>query len=100
MGPFQGFGPNWDFFFRDQIFWNRDFFSKTKFSETETFSETKFFKTETETFYSETKFSESETEALKDLAKVLKPRSFEIEMSISAPRRNKSRENLPELLTT
>ena len=54
-------------FFRDQIFrdQNRDFFSETKFSETEI-----------ETRFSETGF------ALKKLAKVSKPRSFETEMSM------------------
>ena len=41
----------------------------------------KFSETETETFFPVTKFSETET--LKKLAKVLKPRSFETELSIS-----------------
>ena len=61
-------------FFRYQIFqnWYRDFFTDTKFS-----------KTDTKTFFSDTKFSETDTEALKKLAKVSKPRSFETEMSIS-----------------
>ena len=87
------------FLFRDQIFRNRDFFPRPKFSETETeiffpkpnflkpkprlFSETKFFRNRNRDFFSETKFSETETETLKDLAKVSKPRSFETEMSIS-----------------
>ena len=35
-------------------------------------------------FFSDTKFTETETETLKKLAKVSKPRSFETEMSISA----------------
>ena len=47
------------------------------------FSETKFFRNRNRDFFSETKFSETETETLKDLAKVSKPRSFETEMSIS-----------------
>ena len=45
------------FLFRDQIFRNRDFFLRPKFSETETFfSETKFSKTETETFFPKPNF--------------------------------------------
>ena len=47
------------------------------------FSETKFFRNRNRDFFSETKFSETETETLKDLAKVSKPRSFKTEMSIS-----------------
>ena len=47
------------------------------------FSETNFFRNRNRDFFSETKFSETETETLKDLAKVSKPRSFETEMSIS-----------------
>ena len=47
------------------------------------FSETKFFRNRNRDFFSETKFSETETETLKDLAKVSKPRSFETEMSIT-----------------
>ena len=46
------------------------------------FSETKFFRNRNRDFFSETKFSETET--LKDLAKISKQRSFETEMSISA----------------
>ena len=46
---------------------------------------TNFFPNRNRDFFSETKFSETETETLKDLAKVSKPRSFETEMSISAP---------------
>ena len=56
-------------------------FSNTKFSETETFFRDKIFRNQNRDFFSETKFSETET--LKDLAKVLKSRSFETEMSIS-----------------
>ena len=91
------------FIFRDQIFRNRDrdFFPRPNFFETETetffpkpnfpkpkprlFSETNFFQNRNRDFFSETKFSKTETETLKDLAKVSKPRSFETEMSISAP---------------
>merc|ERR1712004_889064 len=87
------------FIFRDQTFRDRDFFPRPNFFETETFfpkpnfpkpkprlfSETKFFRNRNRDFFSETKFSETETETLKDLAKVSKPRSFETEMSISAP---------------
>ena len=45
------------------------------------FSETNFFRNWNRDFFSETKFSKTET--LKDLAKVSKPRSFETKMSIS-----------------
>ena len=105
LGPSPKFGTSLQtlfllfgfFLFRDQIFRNRDrhFFRRPNFFETETetfflkpnfpkprlFSEPKFFRNRD--FFSETKFSETET--LKDLAKVSKPRSFETEMSISAP---------------
>ena len=50
------------------------------------FSETKFFRNQNRYFFSETKFSETETETLKDLAKVLKPRSFETETSPKIPK--------------
>ena len=91
MGPFQGFGPNWDqvpnlgHHYEHCSCYLDFFFSETKFSETEieTFSETKFFRNRNRDFFSETKFSETETETLKDWAKVSKPRSFETEMSIS-----------------
>ena len=75
-------------FFRYPFFRNWDFFSWSKFSETETetffprpnspkpkprlFSETKFFRNWNRDFFSETKFFETET--LKNLAKVLRPR--------------------------
>ena len=52
--------PKPGLFFWDQIFRNRN-----------------------QDFFSETKFSETETETLNKMAKVSKPRSFETEMSIS-----------------
>ena len=86
-----------DKFFRYQY---RDFFSETKFSETDTetffprpnfpipiprlFSETKFSDTDTETFFFETIFSDTDTETTKKLAKVSRPGSLETEMSHSA----------------
>ena len=69
-------------FFRDQIFPKpkpRLFFRDQIFPKPRLFSEIKVFRNRD--FFSETKFSETET--LKDLAKVSKPRSFETEMSIS-----------------
>ena len=56
-------------------------FPRPNFPKPRLFSETKFFRNRNRDFFSETKFSETET--LKNLAKVLKPRSFETEMSIS-----------------
>ena len=69
-------------FSETNFFWNRnqDLFPKPK---PRFFSETKFFRNRNRDFFCETKFSETETETLKDLAKVLKPRSFETKMSIS-----------------
>ena len=78
--------PRSRLFSQTKFFWNRnrDFFPKPNFLKPnrDFFLRPNFFETEIETFFSETKFSETET--LKDLAKVLKPRSFETEMSISA----------------
>ena len=59
-------------------------FPRPIFPKPRVFSETKFFRNWNRDFFSETKFYETETETLKDLAKVLKPRSFETKMSISA----------------
>ena len=92
LGPIPKFGTSlralfllFGFFnFRDQIFRNRDrdFFSETKFSETETetFFRDQICRNRNQDFFSETKFSET----LKKLAKLSKPRSFQTEMSISA----------------
>ena len=72
-------------FSKTKFFRNRDFFQKPNFLKPKPrlFSKTKFFRNQNRNFFSETKFSETETETLKKLAKVLKPRSFETEMSIS-----------------
>ena len=67
-------------FFETETFFPKQNFPKPKLR---LFSETKFFRNRNRDFFSETKFSETETETLKDLAKVSKPRSFETEMSIS-----------------
>ena len=115
------------FLFRDQVLQNqnRNFFFETKFSETETFlrdqilrnqnrdfffQDQHFLKPKPRHFFRDQIFQNRHfflrLNSLKPKPKpskncqVSKPRSFEIEMSISAPRRNKSRENLPELLTT
>ena len=58
-------------FSRDQILRNRDFFSETKFS-----------KTKTENFFRD-QILRNRNRNPQKLAKVLKPRSFETEMSIS-----------------
>ena len=78
------------FLFRDQIFRNRDFFPRPKFSETETktffpkpnfpkpkprlFSETNFFRYRSRDFLFETKFSKTETETFFRYQIFLKPK--------------------------
>ena len=118
-----------DFFFSETKFSKSKidtFFLRPIFPKPQLFSETKFCETKTETFFPgpnflkpklrhffrdqifrnrhffppKTKFSKTETKTLQKLSKVSKPRSFEIKMSISAPKRTRSRENSPELLTT
>ena len=83
MGPFQGFGPNWDqvpnlgHHYEHCSCYLDFFFSETKFSETETetfFRGQIFFETESETLF-------SETETLKDLAKVSKPKCQSLDMT-------------------
>ena len=81
MGPFQG--QIWDIITSTVlVIWIFSFprqnFLKPR---PRLFSETKFFRNQNRDFFSVTKFSETET--LKDLAKVSKPRDFETEMSIS-----------------
>ena len=63
MGPFQGFGPNWDqvpnlgHHYEHCSCYLDFFFSETKFSETETFfRRPKFSETETETFFPKPNF--------------------------------------------
>ena len=84
MGPFQGFGPNWDQVPKGHHYEHCScyldfFFSETKFSDTETFFRDQIFSKLKPRLF-------SETETPKDLAKVSKPRSFETEMSISGAR--------------
>ena len=49
-------------------------------------------------FFSDTKFSETETETLKKLAKISKPRSFETEMSISDYKQSDEYQNRQKLV--
>ena len=58
-------------------------FLRPNFPKPRLFSKTNFCRNRNRDFFSKTKFSKTETETLKDLAKVSKPRSFETEMSIS-----------------
>ena len=80
-GTISGLSPKFGTSFKALFLLFGFLFSETKFSETETSFRNQIFRNRDS--FSETKFSETET--LKDLAKVSKPRSFETEMSISAP---------------
>ena len=65
LGPFQGFGPNWDqvpnlgHHSKHCSCYLDILFSETKFSETETFFRDQIYRNRNRDFFSETKFSET-----------------------------------------